>query len=239
MPIDPDIHAEATHARLEQLHRFAQVGRCVNGVTHDMNNALGAILAYAELIALDEALSNDSQRITGDIINSVNKCTELVARITDIARDEKPSVSIIDPGTIVKRALLMRSYSLRAAKIKVETDIQDGLPSFGADIPKLQLAIIYLLFNAQEALENHTPKLIRIRTYQKGESFYIEIWNSGPGLGEIRHEDLSTPYKTTKSGFHWGLSLPAAQRYIALHNGALSCNAERGFVIELPVQTGI
>ena len=45
---DPD--SEQCKARLVQLHRYAQVGKCVNGVTHDINNLLGAAMAYAESI---------------------------------------------------------------------------------------------------------------------------------------------------------------------------------------------
>lgn len=237
--IEPDIRDGGTQARLEQLHRFAQVGRCVNGVTHDVNNALGAILAYAELIALDESLNAESQRMANEIIHNVGKCTELVARLTDIARDEKPSVSIIELGAIVKRALLLRSYSLRVAKVKVETDIQEGLPSIEADVPKLQLVFIHLLFNAQEALEQCTDKRMRVRVYQEGEHLVAEIWNSAPGLDTILPEHFAVPYHTSKEGFHFGLSLPAALRYVTLHKGTLTCTADRGFVMTLPLQTGL
>ena len=47
-PLDPQ--SPEFLARLSRVYRYAQLGRCVNGVTHELNNHHGAVLAYAELV---------------------------------------------------------------------------------------------------------------------------------------------------------------------------------------------
>ncbi len=234
LSLDKDMSSPETSARIEGLFRFAQVGRCVNGVTHDINNYLGAILAYAELVSMESGLSAEAQRMLKEIIGGVEKCSELISRLTDIARDEKPSSSMIDPAVLAGRALLLRNYALRTAQIKVETSVQEGLAPIIVDVPKLELAFIYLLANAQEALKEQPHKLIRFRIAGNEQETSFAIWNSGPSIPPESVEALFEPYRTGKDGGHLGLGLPTARRYAALHGGTLVYEAERGFVLTIP-----
>ena len=58
---------ESPDATLQEIYRLAQVGCCVNGVAHDINNLLGVAMAYAELVGLDRNLPPDSKRMLNDI----------------------------------------------------------------------------------------------------------------------------------------------------------------------------
>ena len=78
-----DLNTDAGREKLTLLFRYAQIGRCVNSVTHDVNNYLGAIMAYAELIGLDAQLPDDSQRMIGEIVSAVRKSSDLINNLTD------------------------------------------------------------------------------------------------------------------------------------------------------------
>ncbi|MCH7892107.1 MAG: bacillithiol biosynthesis cysteine-adding enzyme BshC, partial [Gemmatimonadetes bacterium] len=85
--------------------KYGQVGRCVNSVTHDVNNYLGAILAYAELVSLDPGTSEDSKRMLSDIVEAVRKSSGLMSTLTSIARPEKPVTSMVDVVKLVEQAV--------------------------------------------------------------------------------------------------------------------------------------
>ena len=56
------------YERLSEQFKHAQVGRCVNSVTHDVNNLLGAIMAYSELLSFDPGISEDGKTMAANII---------------------------------------------------------------------------------------------------------------------------------------------------------------------------
>ena len=61
-----DLNSDDARERLTRLFRHAQVGRSVSSVTHDLNNYLGAIMAYAELAGMDKGISADTARMLGE-----------------------------------------------------------------------------------------------------------------------------------------------------------------------------
>ncbi|NIA16378.1 MAG: hypothetical protein GWP08_20145, partial [Nitrospiraceae bacterium] len=73
-----DLDSQDFRDRVALLFRYGQVGRCVSSVTHDVNNVLGAIQAYSELLDLDENLSDESRRMTMQIGEGVAKCSALL-----------------------------------------------------------------------------------------------------------------------------------------------------------------
>ena len=94
-----DLNSEASRARLMQLHRHAQVGGCVSGIAHDINNLLGAAMAYAELAALDEGVSPDTSRMLEQIVDKllgqkyrVEFCWDRDVQGTGLPGEEQPMV---------------------------------------------------------------------------------------------------------------------------------------------------
>ena len=228
-----DLQGEEARARLMQLFRYAEIGRCVNGITHDVNNDLGVIMAYAELVLLSGRLDDDERRMLTDIIEAVSKCSRIISGITAVARKEKPSVNMVDPGRLVATALELRNYALKASRIAVELQIEADLPSIVGDTPKLQLAIMYLLLNAQEALEKSdaSGRLLRVSVRNGEEGAEIEIWNSGSPVPEDLRESMFSPFTTTKPAPHLGLGLFMARGIAEQHDGSLTYDPERGFIL--------
>ena len=217
--------------RFAHIYRYAQVGRCVNGVTHDINNFLGAMLAYVELVSLEEGLSEESQRMLGEVMNGVGKCSDLISGLTAIARPEKLTVNLLDPIPLAQAVMTLRQYSLRVAQIQVETDFPELLPTLIGDAPKLKLALLYLLMNAQEALEKQeTARLLRFRVALDGDAIAFSVWNSGDGVTEAMFE----PFVSDKDGEHIGYGLQAVQDIADLHEGKLFFDTERGMVLSIP-----
>jgi len=232
--IGQSLDAEALRNRLPRLFRFIQLGRCVNGVAHDVNNYLGAMLAYAELASLDTGISDESRRMITEIMDGVTKCSQLINSLTDIARKEKNSASMIDLVGLVNRLLKLRSYALRVDQITVETDLPSGLPSVVADAPKIQLAMLYILMNAQESVEQCSRKVIQLGVGKAPDGLEFTCRDSGDPVPEDLRETIFQPFFSTKGDPHLGLGLSIARSIAELHEGTLTYAPERGFVLYLP-----
>lgn len=229
-----DFRPEDSIERLECLFRHAQTGTCVNGVAHDLNNHLGAVLAYAELVSLSKSLSPDDRNKLTEIIGAVGKCAALVSALTAIARKERPLASPANLDAVTEHALSLQMYDLRSARIAVERHYQDPVPSRTVDRPKLVRALLCLLTNAEEALERENEKKLRVSICEEGADAKIIVWNSGPAVPEPDRERIFEPLVSATEGDPFGLRLFYARKTAELHGGTLDYSPTEGFVLCLP-----
>lgn len=229
-----DLQSDEARERIMRLFRASQVGACVSSVTHDVNNYLGAILAYADLLGMSGSLGPESQRMLNQITDAVNKSSAVVTALTSIARKEKPDVSMIDVARMCEQVVEIRRYDFRTSQIALETIYQDGIPSIVGDVPKLKMAVVYLLANAAEATEGVQPRRTRLQALSIDNGVEMVFWNSGPVVPEQERERIFEPFYTTKPSPHLGLGLTAARDIARHHGGDLTYDLDRGFVLRLP-----
>jgi len=237
-PISESGHIDLSDAvireRVARLFRYAQIGQCVNSVTHDVNNYLGAIMAYAELVGLEASISNESRRMLGEIVNAVRRSSTLVGNLTDVARKERPDVRIMLPDQLVERVLDLRRYDIKVINAQIDTCYEEGISSIAIDLPKMEQALIYLVANAIEAVEGCETRRIRLAIHSTEDAVVITFWNSGPTVQEAHRETIFDRFFTTKDGLHLGLGLPISREVAQYHGGTLTYDPETGFVMTIP-----
>ncbi|HNR30196.1 MAG TPA: HAMP domain-containing sensor histidine kinase [Candidatus Hydrogenedentes bacterium] len=226
-------------ARLAALFRYAQVGRCVNGVAHDLNNYLGAVMAYAELCTLEEGLTSECNRMLGEIIGGIQKASALVNALTGVARKETTRIAMVDPSLVVRHVLELNAYTLKTARIPVETRIEENVPCVPGNAPNLELAISYLVLNAIEALDAMPDRRLFVGLCRGADAVEIAVKDSGPPIPEPLRERMFDPYVTTKPAPHLGLGLFVARAIVTRHAGTLHYAPETGFTITLPSKNGL
>ncbi len=236
-----DFQSEEVRERVMRVFRAGQVGLCVSSVTHDINNYLGAIMAYADLLGMSENLAPGSQRMLGQISDAVQKCSSLVTSLTSIARKEKPDASVIDVPRVCAQVVEIRNYDFKVGQVDLQATYEDGIPSVIVDLPKLKMALIYLLANAFDAVQEEpesTPKTqkkqTRLQVAKTEDSIDIIVWNSGPPVPEAERERMFDPFFTTKPSPHLGLGLTLTRDIARYHGGDLTYDAHRGFILRLP-----
>ena len=227
--------------RAQSLFRYGQVGMCVNSVTHDINNYLGAVLAYADLVALEgDTLSPDAQRMLSQISEAVQKSSAMLQTLTTIARKPRPDSSLIDPAALVARVLDLRRYDFRSARIDLELKTAERICSLVVDIPALQMALLYLLTNGLEAAQDSpSPRLVVTvcPSESPGTGIDIQFKDSGPAIPDAIKEKMFDPFFTTKDTLHTGLGLTLARETARAHGGDLVYDEIKGLVLHLPSKT--
>ena len=230
-----DLQSDEIRERIMRVFRAGQVGSCVSSVTHDINNYLGAIIAYTDLLGMAAGVSAESQRMLGQIAGASQKCSTLVTSLTSIARKERPDVGMVDVARMCEQVVEIRRYNLRTSQISIEISCQDGIPSIVVDVPKVKMALLYLIANAAEAVEEIEPRRVRLETIKAGDGVEIVVWNSGPIIPDGERERMFEPFFTTKPSPHLGLGLTAARDIARDHDGDLTYIPDRGFVLRLPM----
>lgn len=227
-----DLTSSDAQDRILSAARYAQVGRVADSVTHDVNNLLGASMAYAEIVALEPGVSDEGRRMLAQVVSSALRCSELIAGLTALTRKEallaKPA-NIVD---LFRRTLAFDLFMIRRARINVVEAWPEIDATTVGDPPRLQLALSHLLSNAREALqlEPEGARELRVGLELFGEhDAVLTVWNSGPPIPESLREHMFEPFYTTRPTPHLGLGLFAARLAAELHDGSLGYTPESGF----------
>lgn len=214
--------------------KYAQAGRFISSVTHDVNNFLGAIMAYAELIEMDSKLSDDSKRMLGEVREAVLKSTNLLGTLSLIAQENGESTTFSRVTDVVDRVLNLLRYELKLNQTELQTITKENFDNVLVDEPALSRVLIHLVANAMEQLANAEGKRIKIVLQKSGDAIELAVHNSGQPVPEPERELIFGPFYSNKGEGHFGLGLTEAREIARSHQGDLVYDTERGFVIRWP-----
>jgi len=162
----------------------------------------------------------------------------LVDEFTSFARFPESKPVPADLNVIVEKALNV--FDGRLNDIRIYRELARDLPRVNADPEQMKRAVVNLIDNAAEALEQAVTREIWVRTRADADRDVVElvVADSGPGIPPEAKERLFLPYFSTKRR-GTGLGLAIVSRIISEHDGWIRVedNTPRGtmFVIELPV----
>ena len=242
---DVTMRVEAMHA-VSKADKLAAVGRLAAGVVHEINNPLATISACAEALeqrTAEGAFENskgveDLNEYLGLIKSEAFRCKSITTGLLDFSRMRTGDRHLLDVGDILRSSANLISHQKRGENIKIELDIEPGIPQINADGGQVQQAVIALATNAIDAMPDGGT--LHFRAHPQHKSVAIEVEDTGVG---IPAEDLSKvfePFFTTKEvGKGTGLGLAVCYGIITDHAGRLSVRSTPGkgttFTILLPV----
>jgi signal transduction histidine kinase len=219
------------------------LGEMSAGLAHEFKNALATLHGYAQLMQNLE-LDERGHSAASSLLQEVRNLSAMVTAFLNFARPQPLELADVLLGELIADCALELKPLYEERRIRL--DIEGDLPEIRADETMLRQALLNLLRNAAEAIDDEQTKR---RVVVRGGRFHdatveewaqIEIIDSGCGLAESDLQRIFIPFFTTKSKGH-GVGLALAHRVIADHGGTLSAaNAPDGgalFTIRLPLQT--
>ncbi|HET7677153.1 MAG TPA: PAS domain S-box protein [Candidatus Limnocylindrales bacterium] len=241
---------ERLQAELLQAQKMEALGQLVSGVAHELNNPLSAIVAFSQLMRLDERLPQDLLHDADLLMQEAERTRRIVQNLLDFARQRRPERRAANVGQLLDRTLELQSYAIGGGKISAELDIPAELPPVDVDPSQIQQVLLNLTMNAIQALgERDDSGHLWISAHTvggtdgEGERVEVRFSDDGPGVAPEHRERLFEPFFTTKKvGEGTGLGLSVSYGIVASHGGRLwyEPRPEGGstFVLELPVARG-
>jgi two-component system, NtrC family, sensor kinase len=226
------------HQQLARSEKLTALGGMASGVAHEINNPLGGILLYSNLILEDIPEDSPARENVQKIIYQTNRCKEIVQGLLNFARTPTSEMLPLQINHVIKTSLnLVRGQSMFLG-IEIETHFKEDLPEIMGDRSRLEEVCLNLFINAADAMDGHGKLTIATET---GTDNIVRILVSDTGKG-IEKEHLShifEPFFTTKEpGRGTGLGLSIAYGIIQKHNGSIDAESEPGkgttFIISLP-----
>jgi len=230
---------EAQREALYQSEKLNALGSLLAGVAHELNNPLAIVLAQAVLLqelAQDESTRRRSERICA----AAERCARIVRSFLAIARQKPPTREPLDIEPLIRSALELTGYGLKANGIEVEIAAGPGVPPVLGDADHLAQVFMNLLINAQHALQERPgDRRIRITTAIDGGDVTVRVADNGPGIPPALAARIFEPFFTTKpQGLGTGIGLSVCRGIVDAHGGALHAeptpDGGATFVIRLP-----
>ena len=235
---------------LLRAQRAAAWSEVAQRIAHEIKNPLTPIQLSSERIRRLVERAGAGPGVHGELARTVAESAALIGRevttlktlvdeFSDFARFPTSQLVPSNLNAIVENALNV--FDGRLAGIEVLRELSPGLPDVQADPEQMKRAVVNLIDNAAEALEEAPRKQIWVGTRLDAhrEVVAVTIADSGPGIGPDALDKLFLPYFSTKKR-GTGLGLAIVSRIVSEHDGTIRVepNPPSGakFVIELPVE---
>ena len=236
---------KSTQEQLVFSERIKAIGQMAGGVAHDFNNALGVILARAQLVR--ENLQRDvpdGAKARADletIIKTALKGAQTIRRIQDYTRIRKDSPqgpvdinSAIKDAIEISRPKWKQEAEAGGKRIEVLPRFSD-VPLVTGNVYELTQVVENLIFNAVEAMPDGGR--IVLTTRHDADAVVVEVSDTGIGMDAATQKRLFEPFFTTKEHGQ-GLGTSIVYGIIQRHRGNIVVRTAPGdgttFTITLP-----
>lgn len=231
---------QTTQDQLVQSEKLASLGQLAAGVAHELNNPLGTILLYSDILLKDVGPESPYRADLEVIVNETKRCKGIVAALLEFARQNQVVAQPVNLNALIRNVVEMSRVQYESRSIQIQLDLDPGLPTIQADQAQLQQVIVNLIENARDAMPSGGTVSIRTRNGPIG-MVTLEVSDNGMGIAPENLSKLFTPFFTTKPiGIGTGLGLAIIYGIIKLHRGQINVRSEleKGttFTINLPVK---
>ncbi len=227
----------------EQLLNQQQISRMlVKGLAHEIKNPLGGIRGAAQLLDLE--LQDPEQKEYTQII--IEESDRLKSLMDKMLGPKKPSQKeTLNIHQVLERVRQLMTIGT-TDQVDIITDYDPSIPELKADKNQLIQAILNIVQNAVQAMQQEGVITLRTRILRYmtiGRKRYkltikIDIIDNGSGINEELMNQIFYPMITGRAE-GTGLGLSIAQSLINQHNGHIECESQPGntiFSVYLPLE---
>ncbi len=225
---------------LIQQEKMAAIGMLAGGVAHEINNPLGGIIAFSQLIKRDlkpeDSLVDDIEEIE----RAALRCKKIVQDLLDFSRVSSGKKKVwIDINPLIEQVIPFIKMELRSLNIRLETDLSEPLPNVYVDPNRVEQVFLNLMTNACHSMKKGGD--LKVKTYESEDASMVcvEVSDTGCGIPKDDQKHIFDPFFTTKRpGKGTGLGLSISYRIIRDHGGRVQIDSREGkgsvFTVSLP-----
>jgi signal transduction histidine kinase/CheY-like chemotaxis protein len=234
----------------ERDDRLGSLIRIAGGFAHDFNNLLTPVVAGLDIVRR-RVPDERSQRLISGALQSSERAAGLVQRLLAFAGKQRLNPRPMSPtGVLEGLSDLMRPV-LRP-EVELRMDVPPDLPAVMADPEQIEVALLNLVANAQDAMPaggrlTISAELVDteddpVPGLRPGQYVSLAVSDTGQGMEADTLRQAVEPFFTTKqAGQGTGLGLSMVHGFAAQSGGMFRLLSEQGrgtaAVLFLPVAT--
>lgn len=212
--------------QLQQAQKMEAIGTLAAGVAHDLNNVLGGLVSYPELLLMEIPRNSHQYDTIRTIQKSGQKAADIVQDLLTLARRGVATTSITNLNKIIADYLSSPEFSKLCSyhtKVEVVSELANDLLNIRGSHVHLAKTIMNLVSNAAEAMP--TGGQLKIKTENRsidrsfngferietGDYAMLIVSDTGIGIAEEDLKKIFEPFFTKKvmgrSGTGLGMSV--------------------------------
>ncbi len=231
--------------RLNRAEKMEALGQMAGGVAHDLNNVLGVLTGYSELLLAEIPEGQRARAYAEKILQSTERGAAIIQDLLTLARRGVTTAEVINLNSIVSNFLTtpvlerIKSYHPR---VVFRTVCDKNLLNIKGSPIHLEKTLMNLVANAAEAISGVGEVTIQTRSlyldkaisgYDKikeGNYAVLIVSDTGTGIPIENREKIFEPFYTKKtmgrSGT--GLGLAIVWGTVRDHNGYIDVQTNVG-----------
>ncbi len=239
-----------------QAEKMASMGRLAAIVAHEINNPLAGIRTYAKLMLkrkgdiFPDETSKYIQYIE-TIESESARCGEIVKGLLQFARPTRPKISPHDINSLVQETLRLIQHQIDLLNIEVTLELAPESPIINCDDQKIKQALVALLLNACDAVQNDTGSIVITTSVLADDKIVkIAVCDNGIGMDAETQSHMFEPFFTTKTvsperetSLNSGLGVSVVYEIVKSHQGTIDVQSELGkgtsIIINLPQEPAV
>ncbi len=242
--------------RLNRAEKMESLGTLAGGVAHDLNNVLGIVVGYSEMLINGVDKTSPLRHRLENVLNGGLRAAAIVDDLLTLARRGVPARSILNLNKIIsdcQKSPEFESLSFHHPAVKIKTNIDPDLLNISGSSVHLGKSLYNLISNASEAMAKGGILTIKttnqyldkpIQGYdqiQEGDYVVLSVSDTGEGIQEDDLKRIFEPFYTKKvmgrSGT--GLGLAVVWGTVKDHHGYINVESKEGqgstFTLYFPV----
>jgi signal transduction histidine kinase len=216
-------HIIRVRDELSRQSRLNIISLLSAGISHDIKNPLGNIMAACELLKKHVTDNTDARELIGYIHDDANRILNVTQTLlAGTNESERRAITIKDvTGPLVKQ---LTPVSLEKG-VEIVDDVSDDLVGWGS-VSALRMSIANIVRNAIEAVPDNTGR-VTITGRKTDGRIGILVSDNGPGIpSKMRRKIFDVMVTTKKSGS--GIGLPVTRQILEDMQGRLDLESEPG-----------
>jgi len=227
-----DMHSEnfELQQRLNEARRTAAIGNMTQGIAHNLNNLLGVVVGYLDLLKIRINQPDKLEKGIESMERAVQRMVNLVRQLSSIVTAEKVTRVWANPVECVENVIAQttRKSDRGIQTVSVESQVPDDFKIF-TSVDTIAACVEHLIRNAIESYPEETladDRLVHISVSQTSndgnEEVVIEVRDQGSGIHSSVRDNLFDPFISTKNSVGRGFGLTVVKHSISNLGGSIS-----------------
>lgn len=204
--------------------RVEATNRLVRTLAHEIRNPLTNINLSVE--QLEDDINDDQKYLTSIVKRNSKRINDLISELMNISKPEENKLARIEVKQVLQETVLRALDRIELKRIKIEKHFLDEEIFIDADSEKIQIALLNILINAVEAVEEGKG-FLSIDVKKLPKTILISITDNGSGISDDHLSKLFQPYFTGKKN-GMGLGLAATHSIVKSHRGDVQVQSTLG-----------
>ncbi len=210
--------------QLVNAEKLASLGTLAAGVAHEVNNPLGVILGFCDLLLRKADKNSQAYDDLKTIERQGLHCKQVVENLLSFARLGEGGSEYAEVNQCIEDIVKVVRHTLEMRGIELGLSFSDDLPLAVGDSRQLQQVFLNLINNSIAAMPSGGKLKVTTGIERSTRKVVIRIEDDGIGIKPDHLDHIFEPFFTTKpEGEGTGLGLFVSYGIIAKYGGTIDC----------------